>query len=74
MAFGPLIKNPWNCNNSDESAVSPGMGYIQIHIVLPEGAIRGRQGLIDANKQKENLTESTNFSSVSGVGGGGVGG
>ena len=42
------------------------MGYIQIHIVLPEGAIRGRQGLIDANKQKENLTESTNFSSVSG--------
>lgn len=42
------------------------MGYIQIHIVLPEGAIRGRQGLIDANKQKEKLTESTNFSSVSG--------
>lgn len=33
MAYTMLIKN--TCNNSD----SLGMGYIKIHMVLPEGAM-----------------------------------
>ncbi len=63
MAYTVLIKNQWNCNNLDESSVSLSMGYIKLHILLPEGAIRGQWGLIDANKQKKKFlpTESTNL-------------